>query len=93
MLCKVAKEVLHNNPQWKWIVLGDGEQREMIEALIKEYKLEDKLILKGNVSNVEYYYKESSIFVMTSRFEGLPMVLLEAKCYGITFLMLKSSNA
>lgn len=83
MLCKVAKEVLHNNPEWKWIVLGDGEQREMIEALIKEYKLEDKLILKGNVSNVEYYYKESSIFVMTSRFEGLPMVLLEAKCYGI----------
>ena len=86
MLCKVAKEVLHNNPEWKWIVLGDGEQREIIEALIKEYKLEDKLILKGNVSNVEDYYKASSIFVMTSRFEGLPMALLEAKCYGIPMI-------
>lgn len=83
MLCKIANEVLHNNPDWKWIVLGDGEQREMIEGLIKEYSLEDKLILKGNVSNVEDYYKSSSLFVMTSRFEGLPMSLLEAKCYGM----------
>lgn len=83
MLCDVANKVLHNNPDWIWIILGEGEDRQLIEKKIKEYGLEDRLILKGNVSNVDDYYKSSSIFVMTSRFEGLPMTLLEAKSYGL----------
>ena len=39
--------------------------------------------LLGNVKNIDEYYKTSSIFVMTSRFEGLPMTLLEAKYYKL----------
>lgn len=81
MLCDVANEVLHKNKDWKWIILGEGEDRPLLEEKIKKYNLREKLILKGNVSNVEYYYKNSSIYVMTSRFEGLPMTLLEAKSY------------
>ena len=38
-----------------------------------------KWIIKGKVSNVEDYYENSALYVMTSRFEGLPMTLLEAK--------------
>lgn len=83
MLCDVANEVLHKNKDWKWIILGEGEDRPLLEKKIKEYNLEDRLILKGNVSNVEDYYKSSSIYVMTSRFEGLPMTLLEAKSYSL----------
>lgn len=83
MLCDVANKVLHDNPDWTWVILGEGEDRQLIEKKIKEYGLEGRLILKGNVSNVDDYYKSSSIFVMTSRFEGLPMTLLEAKSYGL----------
>ena len=83
MLCEVAKEVLKDNPEWKWIILGDGEDKEKLESKIKEYNLQGKLILKGKVSNVEDYYKNSSLYVMTSRFEGLPMTLLEAKSYKL----------
>lgn len=83
MLCEVAKDVLNDNPEWKWIILGDGEDKDNLQDKIKEYGLEDKLVLKGNVSNVEDYYKNSSLYVMTSRFEGLPMTLLEAKTYKL----------
>lgn len=83
MLCEVAKEVLKDNPEWKWIILGDGEDKEKLESKIKEYNLQGKLILRGKVSNVEDYYKNSSLYVMTSRFEGLPMTLLEAKSYKL----------
>ena len=83
MLCEIAKEVLKDNPDWKWIILGDGEDKEKLESKIKEYNLQGKLILKGKVSNVEDYYKNSSLYVMTSRFEGLPMTLLEAKSYKL----------
>lgn len=83
LLCEVANKVLKENEQWKWIILGDGEDKEKLQEKIKEYELEDRLILKGNVSNVEDYYKNSSLYVMTSRFEGLPMTLLEAKTYKL----------
>ena len=83
MLCDVAKVVLKDNKGWKWLILGDGEDKDKLRSKIKEYGLENKLILKGNVSNDEEYYKNSSLYVMTSRFEGLPMTLLEAKTYKL----------
>ena len=79
----MAKDVLNKNPDYKWLILGDGEDKEKLENKIKEYNLEDKLILKGKVSNVEDYYKNSALYVMTSRFEGLPMTLLEAKNFKL----------
>lgn len=79
ILCDVAKDVLSKNPDYKWIILGDGEDKEKLQSKIKEYNLQDRLILKGKVSNVEDYYENSALYVMTSRFEGLPMTLLEAK--------------
>ena len=79
ILCDVAKDVLSKNSDYKWIILGDGEDKEKLQSKIKEYNLQDRLILKGKVSNVEDYYENSALYVMTSRFEGLPMTLLEAK--------------
>lgn len=86
MLVEVAKKVLSTHSDWRWIILGEGEDRELLENKIKEYGLENKLILKGNVKNVNDYYKKSSFFVMTSRFEGLPMTLLEAKKYRLPII-------
>ena len=83
MLVDVAKKVLPKYPDWKWVILGEGEDRDLLESKIKEYQLEDRLVLKGNVSNVSEYYQQAGIFVMTSRFEGLPMTLLETKPYKI----------
>ena len=81
MLIDVAKDVLEKNKEYKWLILGDGEDKDRLQEKINKYNLQDRLILKGKVSNVEDYYKNSSLYVMTSRFEGLPMTLLEAKSY------------
>lgn len=83
MLCEVAKDVLYKHREWKWVILGEGEDRRLLENKIEEYGLQERLLLKGNVSNIDEYYKNSSIFVMTSRYEGLPMTLLEAKGYSM----------
>ena len=42
----------------------------------------------GNVENIEEKYKKSSIYVLCSRFEGLPMTLIEAKSFGLPIVAL-----
>lgn len=81
MLVDVAAQVLPDHSDWQWWILGEGEERPMLEQKIAEAGIGDQLILKGRVSNMDAYYRKASMFVMTSRFEGLPMVLLEAKAY------------
>ena len=83
MLCEVAKEVLSQNPDWTWLIIGEGEDRPLIESKIKQYQLDGRLILTGAQKEVDNYYRNSSLYVMTSRYEGLPMTLLEAKSYQL----------
>ncbi|NEG89724.1 glycosyltransferase family 4 protein [Bifidobacterium aerophilum] len=83
MLVDVAAQVLPKHPDWRWLVLGEGEDRPMLEEKIAKAGLGKQLILKGRVDNMADYYRKAAMFVMTSRFEGLPMVLLEAKAYKL----------
>lgn len=82
-LVDIAQVVLSEHPDWLWHIYGDGENRGIIEKKISDAKLEDKLVLKGNVPDLYSKYKEYSFLVMTSRFEGFPMTLLESTASGI----------
>lgn len=75
---KVAEIVLKNNKDWKWLIYGEGKERKKLENLIKKKNLENQLLLKNYTDKIEEIYKKSSIFVLTSRFEGFCMVNLEA---------------
>ncbi len=83
ILVDVADLFLKDYPDWKWIVLGEGEDREMLEDKTKEKGLDKQLLFPGNVSNIDDYYAKAAMFVMTSRFEGLPMTLLETKPFKL----------
>ena len=83
MLLEVAKLLKEKTKNFKWLILGEGEDRFYLEQKIKDYGLEDVVELKGRVNNVSEYYKKSKMFVLTSRFEGLVLVILEAKSYGL----------
>lgn len=78
-LGQVAVNILKRHPDWKWMVVGEGEERAYLERLILENDLQDKLVLTGRVSDVASYLRRAKIYVLTSRREGLPMCLLEAK--------------
>lgn len=82
-MIEVARHILPKYPDWKWFVLGDGSKRSYMEEKIQTYHLQNQLILTGTVKNVTDYLKESSLFVLTSKREGLPMCLLEAKAYHL----------
>lgn len=83
ILVDVADLFLNKYPDWKWIVLGEGEDRQMLEEKTKEKGLDKQLLFPGNVNNIDEYYAKATMFVMTSRFEGLPMTLLETKPFKL----------
>lgn len=68
---------------WKLEIAGEGEEKDKIEALIHELGLEGSVILSGACPDMRRKYLKSSIYAMTSRYEGLPMVLVEAQTCGL----------
>lgn len=69
----------------KFYIIGDGEEFINLQEKIKREKLEDKVLLLGykNQEEIKKYLLDSSIFVMSSLTEGLPMVLLESMNAGV----------
>lgn len=59
-------------------IIGVGPQKDELQGLINELKLEDKVILQGFIENVYPWIKQADIYVMTSLSEGLPTALCEA---------------
>lgn len=79
-----AWNIVHKaSPNWKLKIVGEGPERSKLEKEIKKLNLGDSILLTGYSNNVKKEMLESSIFVMTSIFEGFPLVLLEAMSYGL----------
>ena len=70
---------------WKLYIIGDGKEFNNLKKLINDLNLKNKVILTGykNKEEINKYMLDSSLFLMASITEGLPMVLLEAMSYGI----------
>lgn len=64
------------------MILGEGKDRPDLEALVKEVGLEDDVALPGFVANPFAYMASSAVFVLSSLYEGLPTVLIEAIAVG-----------
>lgn len=82
-LLEVARRVLKRHPDWRWLLLGEGESRQFLEKGIRDGQLEDRLLLMGGVRNVSDYLQRAQIYVMTSLYEGLGICLLEAKAHRL----------
>jgi len=65
-------------------IAGDGPQRESLDVLIRKNGLQDRLTLLGHVSRqqLDSLYRRADVVVLTSRSEGIPLVLMEAMAQG-----------
>lgn len=68
---------------WTLEIYGEGSERENLQNKINKLRLGKSFLLKGAVKNIQDKYLESSIYVMTSRFEGFGRVLVEAMACGL----------
>lgn len=71
---------------WKLCVIGDGEIKCELEEKIAQKGLESSIILKPFSKTIQEEYAKASIYAMTSYYEALPMVLLEAGSIGLALI-------
>jgi len=83
LLIKAFIKISQKYPDWNLIILGEGKDRKILEKLIEEYSLQNRITLVGNVDNPREIIEGAEIFVLSSLEEGFPNVLLEAMSMGL----------
>ena len=83
-LISVFEELSKLNPSVRLILIGKGELYQDICNQISDANLQDKVIMPGVSDEVNELYSAMDLFVMTSSFEGLPLVGVEAQTSGLT---------
>lgn len=82
-LVLVWEKVHEKMPDWRLDIFGQGEWKEMLQGMIDERGLQDCVRLNGPTKDIGKEYAESSMLVMSSHYEGFPMVLVEAMACGL----------
>lgn len=83
MLLEAWQQVSKDYPLWKLKIIGSGEDEEALLKRSIELELTKTIEFIPKTNHIENYYLQSKLFVMSSRFEGLPLVLIEAQAYGL----------
>lgn len=73
-------------PDWVLEIYGHGELYDQLKNKIAKLGLVDKIIIQKPVSNIKDKYLEASLHIMTSKYEGLPMAMLEAQACGLPLI-------
>lgn len=83
ILIEIWKKIAKKYPDWSLDIYGEGELREELQKKIDESDLSNSIFLKGREKNIQDKYLKASIYVMSSRYEGFGMVLVEAQACGL----------
>jgi glycosyltransferase involved in cell wall biosynthesis len=82
-LVRATPSLLAAYPRVKVAICGEGTLRPQLEAQIAEMQLRESVRLLGNRNDIDRFLKSADIFVLPSRWEGLPVALLEAMAAGL----------
>ncbi|WP_250562434.1 glycosyltransferase family 4 protein [Sphaerisporangium fuscum] len=93
-LVNAWKVVAEAHPDWVLRIYGDGtqERRERLQARIDDAGLSGKIFLMGSTANVGVQLAKSSIYVVSSRYEGFGMTILEAMSKGLPVVSFDCPN-
>ena len=85
-LIKAWKQVAEIHPDWILEIYGEGTLKIELESLITELNLKRHVFLKGKTPDIFKVMSNSSIYVLSSIYEGLPLVILEAMSCGLPII-------
>lgn len=82
-LIDIFNEIYKKRKNSKLLLIGKGEKENIIKEKVKNLNLESRVIFLGFKENVSNYYNSMDLFLLPSKFEGLPVTLVEAQANGL----------
>lgn len=82
-LIEAWRDAVAANPGWTLEIVGSGELHDELKRQIEENGVADSVVMTSGCSDMPAKYREASILAMTSRYEGLPMALIEGQACGL----------
>ena len=83
LLLKAFSQVTADHPDYHLLILGEGKLRKKLEVLTQQLHIEKRVDMPGYVTNIPDRLKVSSIYVLSSNYEGMPNTLMEAMALGL----------
>ena len=81
-IAPIARWLKEQGLSFRWYIVGDGTDRNVIEKSIKDLGMDENVIMLGAKTNPHYYIKHADLFVCLSESEACPRVVNEAKILG-----------
>jgi glycosyltransferase involved in cell wall biosynthesis len=72
-----------SNKEWNLDIVGEGAEESTFKKQIAKYHLEYRIIIHPFTNNIQEYYANAQVYVLSSRWEGMPLVLVEAMAHGL----------
>ncbi|WP_295810273.1 glycosyltransferase family 4 protein [uncultured Apibacter sp.] len=82
-LIDIWKIIAQKYPDWKLVIYGNGEKEKELKKKIKSLNLDSSIKIYPAISDISSVLLESSIYVMTSKYEGFPLTLIETMSHGV----------
>lgn len=86
LLIKAFAIFAQNNLDWNLDIVGDGPEKDKLHQLITYNHQENRVKLHPFTNNIQDYYSSASIYVLSSRWEGFGLVLVEAMAHGLPII-------
>ena len=83
MLIEAFHLFAQKNQEWTLDIVGEGVEEKLYRELIKKYNLENKVTIHPFTNNIQAYYSKAQVYVLSSRWEGFGLVLVEAMAHGL----------
>ena len=86
LLIKAFAIFAQRNVDWQLVIVGDGPEKNKLMQMIVEEGLEERIRLHPFTNEIQTYYSSASVYVLSSRWEGMPLVLVEAMSHGLPII-------
>ncbi|TYB47185.1 glycosyltransferase family 4 protein [Nonomuraea sp. PA05] len=83
LLIEAFAQVVTEHPEWRLRIFGTGPRKAQLAGLIEQYGLGEHVSLPGRTDRLEQELTDASVYALSSRFEGLPMVMIEAMTHAL----------
>ena len=86
ILIKAFNLFAKKNNEWHLDIVGEGSEERTFKDLIIKYQLEDRITIHPFTNQIQEYYSHAQTYVLSSRWEGMPLVLVEAMAHGLPII-------